>query len=146
MKLGGLHHLNIRCAQADLPAIENFYTEVIGLTKGYRPDFKNNGIWLYDGDHPIVHVTVRCPEGFLAGTKHNSSVDHVAFRSYGAGDFCARLDKLGISYERQNVPEAGYQVFLHDPLGTVLEFNFPNSEAPDAVASGTLAPRTKVKA
>jgi hypothetical protein len=31
-------------------------------------------------------------------------------------------------------------------MGTMLEFNFPNEEAPDAVASGTLAPRTMVKA
>lgn len=48
---------------------------------------------------------------------------------------------MKMSYEQQNVPEAGYQIFMRDPVGTLLEFNFPNSEAPDAVASGTLAPR-----
>lgn len=143
MKLGGLHHLNIRCTLGDLPAIERFYTEVVGLEKGYRPDFRNTGIWLYDGDHPVVHVTARCAEGFLGGEKHNSSVDHVAFRSYGATEFRAHLDRLGIAYEQQNVPEAGYQIFMRDPLGTMLEFNFPNEEAPGTVASGTLAPRTK---
>ena len=143
MKLGGLHHLNIRCTLGDLPAIERFYTEVVGLKKGYRPDFRNTGIWLYDGDHPLVHVTARCAEGFLGGEKHNSSVDHVAFRSYGATEFRAHLDRLGVAYEQQNVPEAGYQIFMRDPLGTTLEFNFPNEEAPGAVVSGTLAPRTK---
>ena len=144
MKLGGLHHLNIRCTVADLPAIEKFYTEVLGLAKGYRPDFKNVGIWLYAGDHPIVHVTARLGEGILGGENHNGSVDHVAFRATGAAEFCARLDALGVAYERQNVPEAGYQVFVRDPIGTTLEFNFPNTEAPDAVAKGTLAPRTVV--
>ena len=48
---------------------------------------------------------------------------------------------MNINYEQQNVPDAGYQIFMRDPVGTLLEFNFPNSEAPDAMASGTLAPR-----
>jgi catechol 2,3-dioxygenase-like lactoylglutathione lyase family enzyme len=146
MKLAGIHHLNIRCTEADLGPIEEFYTRVVGLRKGYRPDFKNTGIWLYDGDHPLVHVTVRCKDGDLGGAAHNSAVDHIAFRSTGAADFQAYLDGLGVKYEQQNVPQAGYQIFLRDPMGTMLEFNFPNEEAPVAVASGTLAPRTKVKA
>jgi len=144
MKLGGIHHLNIRCTAADLGPIEKFYTEVVGLRKGYRPDFKNTGLWLYDGGHPVVHVTARCAEGFLGGEKHNGSVDHVAFRACGAAEFRAHLDALGVVYEQQNVPEAGYQVFMRDPLGTMLEFNFPNEEAPDAIAPGTLAARTSV--
>jgi catechol 2,3-dioxygenase-like lactoylglutathione lyase family enzyme len=144
MNLAGIHHLNLRCTDADLGPVEKFYTEVVGLRKGYRPDFKNVGIWLYDGDHPLVHVTARCKEGFLGGEKHNSAVDHVAFRARGATEFRARLDRLGLAYEQQNVPEAGYQIFLRDPLGTLLEFNFPNEEAPLEVESGTLAPRTRV--
>jgi len=144
VKLNGLHHLNIRCSASDLAPIESFYTEVVGLQRGYRPDFKNKGIWLYDGGHPLVHVSMRCPEGFLAGDKHNGSVDHIAFRAAGAGDLIARLERLGLSYQQQNVPEAGYQVFLRDPVGTLLEFNFPNEEAPGSVASGTLADRSAV--
>ena len=27
---------------------------------------------------------------------------------------------------------AGYQMFVRDPVGTVIEFNFPNDEAPGA--------------
>lgn len=142
MKLNGLHHLNIRCTAADLAPIEQFYTDVIGLRKGYRPDFKNEGSWLYDGDHPLVHVTVRCQQGFLGGDKHNSAVDHIAFRSSGAAGFIEHLDRLGLAYQQQNVPEAGYQIFLRDPVGTLLEFNFANEEAPSSVALGTLAHRT----
>ena len=144
MKLDGLHHVNIRCTMGDLAAIEKFYSEVVGLRKGYRPDFKNQGIWLYDGDHPLVHVTVRCEEGFLAGDQHNSAVDHIAFRSSGAAGFIAHLECLGLPYQQQNVPEAGYQIFLRDPMGTLLEFNFANEEAPSSVAPGTLARRTGV--
>lgn len=140
MKVNRIHHLNLRCAPGDIAAIEKFYGEVIGLKKGPRPNFPNPGIWLYLDDHPIVHVSARCAEGFLQ-EKHHSSVDHVAFDVRGAADFQARLDSMKIQYEQQNVADAGYQIFLRDPIGTMLEFNFPNSEAPEAMTSGTLAPR-----
>ncbi len=146
MKIDRIHHLNLRCAPADLEKIEKFYDEVICLKKGQRPNFPNPGIWLYLGDHPIVHVSARCAEGFLQ-EKHHSSVDHVAFQVHGAAEFRAKLDSMKIHYEQQNVAGAGYQIFVRDPVGTLLEFNFPNSEAPDAMTSGTLAPRqTKVTA
>jgi hypothetical protein len=60
----------------------------------------------------------------------------------GASEFRDHVRKLGVKFEEQNVPEAGYQIFLKDPIGTVLEFNFPNSEAPEDIASGTMAART----
>lgn len=140
MKIDRIHHLNIRCAPADLERVEKFYGEVVGLKKGPRPNFPNPGIWLYLDDHPLVHVSARCAEGFLR-EKHHGSVDHVAFQVHGAAEFRARLDKMNITYEQQNVADAGYQIFLRDPLGTMLEFNFPNSEAPGSMTSGTLAPR-----
>ena len=141
MKLEGLLHLNIRCAKSDLPRIEKFYADVVGLKKGYRPDFNNEGVWLYAGNEPLVHVSVRVPDGFLT-EKHNGSVDHIAFRMKGAREFRDHVRKTGIPFEEQNVPEAGFQIFMRDPIGTVLEFNFPNEEAPQDVAKGTMAPRT----
>lgn len=140
MKIDRIHHLNIRCALSDLPAIEKFYSEVLGLHKGPRPNFPNPGIWLYLDDHPLVHVSARCADGFLQ-EKHHGSVDHIAFDSHGAAVFQAKLDRMNIQYEQQNVPQAGYQIFMRDPVGTLLEFNFPNSEAPEVITSGTLAPR-----
>lgn len=145
MKLEGLLHLTIRCSRADLPRIEKFYSEVVGLKKGYRPDFNNEGFWLYAGDESLVHVGARVADGFLS-EKHNGSVDHVAFRMSGASDFREHLRKTGVAFEEQNVPNAGYQIFLRDPVGTVLEFNFPNEEAPKDVSSGTMAPRTRAPA
>ena len=47
--------------------------------------------------------------------------------------------KLGIAFEEQNIENAGYQVFLYDPVGTKLEFNFLNEHVPDAVPLGTTA-------
>ena len=139
MAISGFQHLNIRCAESDLPAIEKFYGEVLGLKKGPRPAFPFNGIWLYSGDDPIVHVSGRFPANSIVQDKHNGSVDHIAFRAAGAVEFRARLKKLGVYFEEQNIPKAGYQVFLHDPVGTKLEFNFPASETPPELPSGTRA-------
>ena len=140
----GMLHFNIRCTRDDLPKIEKFYGEVMGLKKGYRPDFGNPGLWLYADDEPILHVGARAPEGFLS-EKHNASFDHMAFRMTGASEFRDHVRKLGLTFEEQNVPEAGYQIFLKDPVGTALEFNFPNAEAPKDIAKGTMAPRTNEK-
>jgi catechol 2,3-dioxygenase-like lactoylglutathione lyase family enzyme len=139
MKLGSLQHVNIRCTPADLPAIEKFYGEVLGLKTGYRPEFATGGVWLYDGNHPVVHVSARFAEGSIAH-QHNGSVDHIAFNASGSAEFRKRVVRLGVEFEEQNVPNAGYQIFLHDPVGTKLEFNFSNKEAPQTIASGTMAP------
>ena len=139
MAISGFQHVNIRCAESDLPAIEKFYGEVLGLTVGPRPNFPFNGLWLYDGDDPIVHVSGRFPAGSIVVDKHNGSVDHIAFRATGAVEFRKRLKKVGVYFEEQNIPKAGYQVFLHDPVGTKLEFNFLNEHVPDAVPLGTTA-------
>jgi catechol 2,3-dioxygenase-like lactoylglutathione lyase family enzyme len=129
MKLGGFLHVNIRCSMRDLPAIEKFYGETLGLKRGYRPAFPSPGIWLYDGDDPIVHVNARFAEGTIAAERHNGSIDHVAFRAAGAAEFRERLQRLGIAFDEQNVAGAGYQIFVRDPVGTLLEFNFAESGA-----------------
>jgi catechol 2,3-dioxygenase-like lactoylglutathione lyase family enzyme len=131
MKLGGFLHVNIRCSMHDLPAIEKFYGDALGLKRGYRPAFSSPGIWLYDGDDPIVHVSARFAEGAIVTDGHNGSIDHVAFRATGAAEFRARLQRLGIAFDEQNVARAGYQIFVRDPVGTLLEFNFAASEAAD---------------
>ena len=139
MKFEGFLHLNIRCSKSDLPAIERFYGDVLGLKKGFRPDFLFDGIWLYDGEDPIIHVGARYPEGSFVKDRHNGSVDHIAFKASGAADFRKRLTQLGIEFQEQNIRDAGYQVFLYDPVGTKLEFNFLDEQVPDAVPLGTRA-------
>jgi extradiol dioxygenase family protein len=142
MKFNGFLHFNIRCAESDLPAIEKFYGEVIGLKKGFRPDFQNAGIWLYEGDEPILHVSARFPKGSFVKDAHNGSFDHIAFNTSGATEFRKRLKRLGVEFEEQNIKNAGYQVFLYDPVGTKLEFNFLNEQVEDAVPLGTTAAAT----
>ncbi len=144
MKLGGFLHVNIRCSMRDLPAIEKFYGDTLGLKRGYRPAFSSPGIWLYDGDHPIVHVNARFAEGVIVAERHNGSIDHVAFSASGVPEFRARLQQLGIAFDEQNVAGAGYQIFVRDPVGSLLEFNFTESEAAELQAPRAAAPVAKM--
>lgn len=137
MKFEGFLHINIRCSPEDLPAIERFYDDVLGLKAGFRPNFAFEGLWLYDGADPIVHVQARYPQGSFVKDRHNASFDHIAWRVSGAVEFRKNLKKLAIDFQEQNIEAAGYQVFLNDPVGTKLEFNFLNEHVEDAVPVGT---------
>src|SRR5574340_350596 len=140
MALEGMHHINIGCRASDLPAIEKFYGEALGLKPGHRPSFPSAGLWLYCGNHPLVHVVVRFPENWPGNDESRSSYDHAAYNVTGVEEFRRRLMQAGIPFEEQNVPDAGFQIFLRDPVGNKVELNFPNEEAPKSVAAGTLAP------
>lgn len=139
MNVEGFLHINIRCSEDDLPAIEKFYSDVLGLSPGNRPNFNFSGLWLYKGADPIVHVSARFPKNSFVKDTHNGSVDHIAFKATGAAEFRKRLVELGAEFDEQNIEGAGYQVFLYDPVGTKLEFNFLNEVVQDAVAPGTVA-------
>ena len=139
MKLNGVHHINIGCRESDLPAIEKFYTEALGLKVGYRPNFPSGGIWLYCGDHPLVHVVTRFKADWPGVDESRSGYDHTAYAVQGVQDFRDRFKTLGIEYEEQNVPNAGFQMFLRDPVGNKVELNFPNEETPDDVETGRLS-------
>lgn len=140
MALKGIHHINIGCRASDLPAIEKFYCTVLGLTVGYRPAFPNDGLWLYLGDHPLIHVVVRFPENWTGKDSNPVSYDHAAYMVTGVEEFRRRMVQAGVHFEEQNVPDAGFQFFMRDPVGNKVELNFPNEEAPGHVAKGTLAP------
>jgi catechol 2,3-dioxygenase-like lactoylglutathione lyase family enzyme len=131
MKIEGLLHVNIRCTRDDLPKLEKFYEDALGMKAGYRPDFGRPGAWLYYGAEPLIHINAHFPEGAVTKNRnHTGSVDHIAFRCTGSAELRERLVRNGIEFQEQNVENAGYQIFIIDPVGTRLEFNFPNAEAP----------------
>lgn len=131
MQIHRIQHINIRCSDGDLPTLERFYSDVVGLKRGNRPGLRNAGIWMYLGDQPVIHISVRCEPGYIQ-PEHRGSIDHVAFDCSDAKSLQARLQNMNIAFETSNVAGAGFQIFVRDPLGTVLEFNFPNAEAPSA--------------
>ena len=50
-----LDHANI--VIADLDKAIGFFTDVLGFTKGYRPDFRVPGAWLYSQGQPLIHLS-----------------------------------------------------------------------------------------
>jgi catechol 2,3-dioxygenase-like lactoylglutathione lyase family enzyme len=116
-----IHHVNIRTKE--LQRSIAFYTEALGLTKGYRPDFGFNGAWLYDGTKPAVHLNETAEE---AGNVDNA-MDHVAFAVDRLDDVLSRLDRLGVGYSRPKaIPGSDIrQCFAKDPNGVTIELQGP---------------------
>ena len=142
-----LNHYSIR--SADLDACRHFYTEVLGLQVGPRPEFPFLGLWLYEGDtavsaNAVVHIigtaaaNAAPAEGLMdyLGARDETAVhgtgvlDHVAFTASGLAAMRAKLQRLGLVVRERTVPGLGlHQVFLDDPNGVVIELNYPAAEA-----------------
>ena len=119
MKLKSFEHVLI-IAQ-DLEATKDFYTDVVGLVVGERPDFTFPGYWLYLGDTACIHLSTREHRATGSG-----AIDHVAFKAEGIDAARARFDAAGIDYTHRLVPGAPLQqLFLDDPNGVKIEINFP---------------------
>lgn len=120
MSILGLDHINITGPAALIERCRSFYVDVLGLVDGERPSFRNPGFWLYAGDRPIVHLTIK--ERDLSGT---TAVDHFAFRCAGLEETMTSLRERGIAFELDPARDAkAAQLFLTDPAGVSLELNF----------------------
>lgn len=118
MAIKALDHVNIY--SRDVEGTVAFYTEVVGLTIGWRPPFDFPGAWLYCGDRAVIHLVGRDPVSQGSG-----AVDHVAFECDDVVGTRARLEARGIPVEERDVPGLGLkQLFLRDPNGVKLELNF----------------------
>jgi len=124
MTLKHLDHINLRTSR--LVEVTRFYEEALELKVGWRPPFAFNGIWLYLGERPVVHL-VEVAEQPKVG---EPQIEHYAFRAEGPDAFAQRMDALGIEYNRVVVPGNGNtQIFLRDPDGNRIEFQFEAGDA-----------------
>ena len=118
----------------DLEASRQFYEKVLGFEVGYRPPFNFKGYWLYLSGTPCVHLGTAesSPEtDYYLGARANKSgpdtgaLDHVAFRGEDFPAYKLRLDEHGVEYRHREVPDMKLQqLFVKDPDGVTLEFNF----------------------
>jgi catechol 2,3-dioxygenase-like lactoylglutathione lyase family enzyme len=119
MAITGLDHVNIRTT--DLAGTQAFFTEVLGLTVGWRPDFSFGGAWLYAGGKDVVHLVEVSRAG--AASK-GSALDHFAFTIDDYEDAWRRLDAAGIAYEAGAAPNGGIrQFFITELNGVTFELN-----------------------
>ena len=102
-----------------------FY-EAFGFRVGPRPDIPIDGLWMYLGDHPSLHILVtdRMPE------PRRGVLDHMAYRAADLPAVCATLQAMGVRYSLRKMaaPLDDWQMFFDDPNGVTVEFDFVGSE------------------
>jgi catechol 2,3-dioxygenase-like lactoylglutathione lyase family enzyme len=120
-----LDHATLRTR--DLEGTRAFLETVLDLKPGYRPAFPFPGYWLYANDEPIVHLI---PGRGGPADRSGETIDHVAFRLTDHDGMRSRLDGLGISYSRTELPELGERrLFVRTPGGILLELVFHEAHA-----------------
>ena len=126
MQLGTLDHVNLRTTQLDV--LVEWYTRVLGMRRGDRPDFPFPGAWMYAGDAAAVHIVgIDGPAGI--GSEAGLRLEHFAFSATGRRSFEARLEQFDERYRRIEIPDFNIvQVNLWDPDGNHIHVDFPADE------------------
>ena len=138
-----LNHFSIRTLEIEKTT--TFFTQLLGLTVGPRPEFPFPGAWLYNGPHDdwsnsvlhLIAIDKTNPKGlqqYLGDRdpltlKGSGAVDHIAFFATGLEEKLKQLKALSLPYQERTVPVIGlHQIFLEDPNGIVIELNYPAHE------------------
>ena len=120
----GLNHFTV--IAEDYERTMAFYTQLLGLENGPRPDLGFPGAWLYAGGRAVVHLYAdRAVPAQRAGV-----IDHIAFTARGLKQVKARFEASGTPFELRRQAGAGtWQLFCHDPNGARVELDFDRSES-----------------
>lgn len=124
-----LDHVNLRTEQPG--ALAAFYSDVVGLRNGARPDFNFPGAWLYCGERASVHIVgVSSGQVNAQGNPGPLSLEHFAFRASGLASFLANLEKFEVPHRDIPVPDFEiFQVNINDPDGNHIHVDFDIAEA-----------------
>jgi catechol 2,3-dioxygenase-like lactoylglutathione lyase family enzyme len=123
MPLKRLDHVNIRTA--NLPAMIDWYSEVLGLRPGPRPGFSFGGAWLYCEGFPIVHLV----EVAQPAKGEDPRLEHFAIRAEGLAEFLAHLRARKVAYRCGRLDDfAITQVNIWDPDGNHIHIDFAAPE------------------
>ncbi len=126
MQIRKLDHVNVRTTRLDV--MINWYTNVLGMRSGDRPNFPFPGAWMYAGDAAAVHlVGIEGTPG--TGSEADLKLEHFAFSATGGDELEARLCALGEQYRRLDLPEINlFQINLWDPDGNHIHIDFTLDE------------------
>ncbi len=131
VEIACLDHVNIQTPILEQTCV--FFEQIVGLKRGFRPDFPFPGAWLYLGSKAVVHLIGMTDE--KAGAAGAGRVNHVGFMAAGYEALLARVRNAGMAHEVRDVPGVGQrQVFLKDPNGVSVELAFDAAEATDGPA------------
>lgn len=125
MGLVRLDHINVNTTQ--LATMKAWYSEVLGMTPGPRPNFSFGGAWMYCGGVPAVHLVERAE---LEPTRGDLKLQHFAFAARDLGAFLERLRALDVPYRVGILDDFEIcQINVTDPDGNHLHVDFPAAEA-----------------
>jgi catechol 2,3-dioxygenase-like lactoylglutathione lyase family enzyme len=111
-----------------------FYTELLGLEVGDRPDFNFPGAWMYSEGKAVVHL-VDISATDEAQKPDSGVVHHVAFASQGFDGMRKRLQSKGMEFDSRQVPGGDlWQIFVNDPNGVMIELNYEAAKEGGAAA------------
>ena len=113
----GVHHVSLQVE--DLAAARQFYGDVLGLLEIERPDFAVEGAWFQLGTSQL-HLGVE--DGHLASVRQ-----HFAVLVADLDSAVATIEAHGVSVRKAGLtlPGAGYQAFVRDPSGNLIDLNQP---------------------
>ncbi len=124
-------HVNV--AVGGTQALRTLFEGVMGLAPGHRPPFPFPGLWLYDGDHAVVHAV---EDAGLSAANGELRFGHVAFRSVEpAAGVIERVRRSALPFKVAHVPEDNtVQVFVMLPGGFVVELDVSDDKSNGAAA------------
>lgn len=126
MQIGKLDHVNIRTTI--LEEMIDWYTLVLGMKQGKRPDFPFPGAWLYTGESPAVHL-IGIEEDNSVGSESKLKLEHFAFKATGAASFEEKLNQLNEPFRRSDQKAiALIQYNVWDPDGNHIHIDFSADE------------------
>ena len=126
MQIKKLDHVNVRTTQLD--NMVNWYSLVLGMHIGDRPNFHFPGAWMYANDTVMVHlIGIDGPEGI--GSETYLKLEHFAFTASGLNTFEAKLKELNEEYRRVELSAVNLvQINIWDPDGNHIHVDFAADE------------------
>ena len=126
MQITRLDHVNIRTT--NLEAMIAWYTDVLGLIAGPRPQFPFNGAWMCASDTAVVHlVEIKGPAA--VGTEVDLKLEHFAFRARGAVAFKKRLETSDTKFREVFLTDVNLYAFnIWDPDGNHIHVDFESDD------------------
>ncbi len=126
MEITRLDHVNVRTTNLD--AMIHWYTKVLGMRSGPRPQFSFPGAWMYLGESPVVHLVGIAEEA--TGAEVALKLEHFALAATGsASTFEAKLTEINEPFRRGKPPGSNLlQVNVWDPDGNHIHIDFIDDE------------------
>lgn len=125
MPIGRLDHVNLRTHRVE--EMVAWYTRVLDMPSGPRPNFPFPGAWLYADGLPTVHLNGVEKVG---PQSDDLTLEHFAFKATDLKGLISRLQRLGEKFSLAWVPGAPIlQVNVWDPDGNHIHIDFDGKEA-----------------